>query len=183
MIFALLQLIVKTNSKGGSFSSENLDAGRDPATQRQGFPKVTSGPSGGDVNVKVLGKEPGKEPVKERRSLINHYASQEPSSKKSKERTKSAGRGKGFLNSVFKMTRPKKSPDPSSNEESSVAFEGTFEASPQSCENVSLVNITEARRPPLTDSLSCRNSIASPISPGYESGSMSVEGNVLFMLF
>lgn len=143
-----------------------MNDGRHPATQD--FPKATSWPAGGDV------------PGKDGRSLINH--SQDQGGKKSKERTKSAG--KGFLNSVFKIKHRKKSPDPSkSSHEISVATSGTAtglhsEAAPQSCENVSPANITESRRPPCTDSLSCRNSIASPISPGYESGSMSVEGNV-----
>lgn len=120
----------KKELQGGCFSSENLNDGRDPARQKPDFLRATSWPSEGD-----------------------HSASQEPSRKKSKERTKSAG--KGFLNSVFKIMRRKKSPE--------------------SCENVSPVDITEARRPSLTDILSSRNPIAPPISPGYESGSMSVE--------
>ena len=159
-----------------------MNNGRDPSTQRHDFPKA-----GGDVTGDK--QEPCNEPGKDEKSLI----SQEPSRKKSKEKTTPAG--KGFLNSFFKITRRKKSPDPSSNEESSVAFESTSKtsletsattsgndasfysgAAPQSCKIVSPVTITQARRLPLCRS--CRNSIASPISPGHESGFMFLEGNV-----
>lgn len=117
----------------------------------------------------------GDVPGKDGRSLIND--SQEPGG-----------------NSVFKIKHRKKSPDPSSNEESSVAFEETFkssheisvatsgtatglhsEAALQSCETESVV--PEVQRPSI---LSSGESIAFPLSPESESGFMSVEGNVQF---
>lgn len=163
-----------------------MNDGRDPATQRRRFLRATSWPSGGDV----IGEKP--DPVKDTRPLINRSASHEPNPKNSKERKTSTG--KGFKISVLKTKRRKKSSDPSSNAESYVKFKSTSEsnleasvtisgtaassyseAAQQSCETE--VGVPEAQRP---SSLSSGESIPSPLSPEYESGFISVEGNVQF---
>ena len=127
-------------------------------------------------------------PGRDGRSLINRSVSHEPNPKKSKERKTSTR--KGFINFVSKIKtkRRKKSSDPSNNEENSFAVESTAESSsetlvaasntaasssPQSCENLSPVSVPEV----LTDSLSAGESVTWPISLGYESGFMSMEGN------
>ena len=159
---------------------------RDPAPKDRVFFRATSWPSGGDAN----GENP--DPVKDARSLINRSVSHEPNPKNSKGSWKS-------IISVLNTKRRKKSSDPSRNEGNYIEFESTFESSPeasaitsrtaassnseaapQSCETVSAV--PEAQRPSFLDTgLSPRESIASPISPEYESGFMSMQGNVQFI--
>ena len=102
-------------------SSDSLNDGRDPATERRDFLRAESWPPGGDVN----GEKP--EPVKDAGSLINRSISHEPNPKNSKERKTSTG--KRFTISVFKTKRRKKSPNSSRNEENYVEFESTFESS------------------------------------------------------
>lgn len=46
------------------------------------------------------------------------------------------------------------------------------------CENLSPLKVQDARRYSLTDSLSSRESMSTPTSPGYESGYMSSEGKM-----
>lgn len=46
------------------------------------------------------------------------------------------------------------------------------------CENLSPLKVQDARRCSLTDSLSSRESMSTPTSPGYESGYMSSEGKM-----
>jgi len=136
---------------------------------------------------------------KDGRSLINRSVSYEPNCKKSKERKKSLR--KKFISLISKSKRQKNSSKLASKEEKSGTVESNFdscpetsvvtsstamsthsEAAPRRCENLSPLNVTEARRLSLTDSLSSAESIASPISPGYESGYMSSEGNVQCMI-
>lgn len=177
--------------QGKCFSSDNLNDGRDSAVQRPDLFRFKSWSpnSEGEVN----GEKP--ESGKDGRTLINRSVSHEPNRKKSKERKKSIG--KKFINFLSRTKRHKKSPEPSSNEENSAAVERTFEsrletpvvtsgtatssyseAPPKPCENLSPLNVTEARKSSLTDSLSSGESIASPTCPGCESGFMLSEGNV-----
>lgn len=167
------------------FSSDGLNDGGDSAVKRPDLFrfKSWSPDSEGDVN----GGKP--ESDKDGRSLINRSFSVEPNHKKSKERKKSFG--KKFIKFISKAKRQKKSPEPSSKEEKPGTGESNFdscletsmvtsgsysEAAPKPCENLSPLNVKEARRVSVADSLSSAESIASPISPGYESGYMS-EGN------
>ena len=167
------------------FSSDGLNDGGDSAVKRPDLFrfKSWSPDSEGEVN----GGKP--ESDKDGRSLINRSFSVEPSHKKSKERKKSFG--KKFIKFISKAKRQKKSPEPSSKEEKPGTSESNFdscletsmvtsgsysEAAPKPCENLSPLNVKEARRVSVADSLSSAESIASPISPGYESGYMS-EGN------
>ena len=148
-----------------------MNDGRDPATQRPSFLRAASWPSGGDV----IGDKPN--PVKDARSLINQN---------SKER-------KSII-SVLKTKRRKKSSDPYGNEENygsessleasmptSRPAESSYSEAAQQCETVSVV--PEAQSPPFLDSLSSGESIASSISPEYEPGFISMEGNVQFNLY
>ena len=177
--------------QGKCFSSDNLNNERDSAVKRPDLFRFKSWSpnSEGEVNGKKL------ESGKDGRNLINRSVSHEPNRKKSKERKKSLG--KKIISFISKTKRHKKSPEPSTKEEKSGAVESNFdscletsvvtsgtatssysEPAPRRCENLSPLNVTGARRGSVTDSLSSgEESIASPISPGYESGYMSSEGN------
>lgn len=171
--------------QGKCFSSDNLsmNTGKDSAVKRPDLfrYKSWSPNSEGEVNGKNL------ESGKDGRSLNNCSVSHEPNRKKSKERKKSLG--KKIINFISKTKRQKKSSEPSTSVEKSVAVEGNLdscsetsvvsysEPAPRPCENMSPLNVTEARRVSL-ESLSSGEFISSPTSPGYESGYMSAEGNV-----
>jgi len=161
--------------QGKCFSSDNLsmNIGRDSAVKRPDLfrYKSWSPNSEGEVNGKNL------ESGKDGRSLNNCSVSREPNRKKSKERKKSLG--KKIINFISKTKRQKKSSEPSTSEEKSVAVVSS-EAAPRPCENMSPLNVKEARRASL-ESLSSGEFISSPTSPGYESGYMSSEGNVQCM--
>lgn len=162
--------------QGKCFSSDNLsmNIGRDSAVKRPDLfrYKSWSPNSEGEVNGKNL------ESGKDGRSLNNCSVSREPNRKKSKERKKSLG--KKIINFISKTKRQKKSSEPSTSEEKSVAVASYSEAAPRPCENMSPLNVREARRVSL-ESLSSGEFISSPTSPGYESGYMSSEGNVQCM--
>ena len=171
-------------------SSNGLNDGGDSAVKRPDLFRFKSWSpnSEGEVNS-------GKPDFdKDGRSPINRSFSHESNHKKSKERKKSLG--KKFIKFISKAKRQKKSPEPSSKEEkpgtgesqcdscreTPIVTSGSYsEAAPRPCENLSPLNIEEARRVSLADSLSSAESIASPISPGYESGYIS-EGNAQCMI-
>jgi len=167
--------------QGKCFSSGNLNDGGDSAVKRPDLfrfkswsPNYSEGETGGKLDSGRDG-----------RSLINRSVSHEPNCKKSKE---GKSLRKKFISLISKRKRQKKSSEQSSKEEKSGTVETSMntsgtamssysEAAPKPCENLSPLNVTEARKLSLTDSLSSAESIASPISPGYESGYMSSEGN------
>ena len=170
------------------FSSDDLNDGGDSAVKRPDLFRFKSWSPNSEGEVSGGKPESGKDG----RSLINRSVSHEANRKKSKDRKKSLG--KKFINFISKTKRQKKSPEPSSKEEkpgtgesksdsrletSMVTSDSYSEAAPRLCENLSPLNVKDARRLSLTDSLSSAESIASPISPGYESGYMSSEGNAL----
>lgn len=122
---------------------------------------------------------------------MNRSHSHEPSEKKSKDRKKSLS--KRFVNLLSRSKRHKKSTGQSSSEGNTAIFVSNGEPSlVTSCtamdsysepaqkphENLSPLKVTEARRLSLTDSLSSGENVASPVSPGYESGYMSSEGMI-----
>jgi len=165
--------------QGKCFSSDNLsmNIGRDSAVKRPDLfrYKSWSPNSEGEVNGKNL------ESGKDGRSLNNCSVSREPNCKKSKDRKKSLG--KKIINFISKTKRQKKSSEPSTSEEKScleTPVVSHSEPAPRPCENMSPLNVTEARRVSL-ESLSSGEFISSPTSPGYESGYMSSEGNVQCM--
>ena len=182
--------------QGKCFSSGDLDDGEDSAVKRPDLFRFKSwSPNSEEVNGEKL------ESGKDGKSVINRSISHddEPNCKKSKERKKSLG--KRFISFISRTKRQKKSPEPSSKEEKSGTVENNFhscletpvvtsgtamschgEAAPRPCEILSPLNVTDARRLSLTDSMSSAESITSPISPGYESGYMSSEGNVQCMI-
>lgn len=164
------------------FSSDGLNEGGDSAVKRPDLFRFKSWSPNSEGEV-YAGKP---EASKDGRSPINRSVSQESNHKKSKERKKSLGRK--FISFISKTKRRKKSPEPSSKEEKPGTGESKFdsclettmvtsgsysEAAPRRCETLSPLNVKEARRASLADSLSSAESIASPISPGYESGYMS----------
>lgn len=171
-------------------SSDGLNDGGDSAVKRPDLFRFKSWSpnSEGEVN----GGKP--ESGKDGRSPINRSVSHEGNRKKSKERKKSLG--KKFIHFISKTKRRKKSPEPASKEEkpgtgesnsdschetSMVASDSYSEPAPSGGKNLSPLKVKEARRVSLADSLSSAESIASPISPGYESGYMS-EGNAQCMI-
>jgi len=182
--------------QGKCFSSGDLNDGGESAVKRPDLFRFKSWSPNteGEVNGGKL------ESDKDGRSLINRSVSHEANCKKSKERKKSLR--KRFINLISKPKRQKKSSKLASKEEKSGTVESNFdsyrtpsvdtsstamstysEPAPRPCvKNLSPLNVTEARRLSRTDSLSSAESIASPISPGYESGYMSSEGNAQCMI-
>ena len=128
--------------RGKCSSNENLNDGRNPATQRRDFLRAASWTSGD-------GDKP--EPGEDGKSLINRSVSQKLSHKKSKGKST----GKRFINSVFKTIRRKKSTDLSRNRENSGTAASLYSEAPtQSCKNESPLNDKETGRSSLTGTLS-----------------------------
>ena len=170
-------------------SSDDLNDGGDSAVRRPDLFRFKSWSPNSEGEASGGKPESGKDG----RSPINRSVSHEANRKKSKDRKKSLG--KKFINFISKTKRQKKSPEPLSKEEKPGTSESNFDSCLETSmvtsgshnepaptlfeKNLSPLNVKDARRLSLTDSLSSAESIASPISPGYESGYMSSEGNAL----
>lgn len=161
-------------------SSDGLNDRGDSAVKRPDLFRFKSWSPNSEGEVNGGKSESGKDG----RSPINRSVSHEANRKKSKERKKSLG--KKFIHFISK--RRKKSAEPSSKEEKPGTGESNFDScretsmvasgsyredAPRRSENLAPLKVKEARRVSLADSLSSAESIASPISPGYESGYMS----------